>query len=167
MPAPFAAATAAALVDIFSYKYQYITSVFLSASAFSENPGSSNADANPSASRSGSSSEMPPFALCVHKASWPAIRALRPRRAAKAARSSSPGNAASVIRDLARSGWTGSALLEHPRQLIRDGLEEIAQHRPAFGLQKDFRWHPWRQLQVPEAVYLLLLQGDPHIVISA
>ena len=70
------------------------------------------------------------------------------RRATGAAGSSSPGNAASVIRELARSGWTGSALLEHPRKLIRDGLEEIAQHRPAFGLQEDFRRHPWRQLQV-------------------
>ena len=63
--------------------------------------------------------------------------------------------------------WTGSALPEHPRQLIRDGLEKIAQHRPAFGLQEDFRRHSWRQLQVPKALYLLLLQGNPHIVICA
>ncbi len=63
--------------------------------------------------------------------------------------------------------WAGSALLEHPRQLIGNGLEEIAHHRPAFGLQEDFRRHPWRQLQVSETAYLFLLQGDPHIVISA
>ena len=63
--------------------------------------------------------------------------------------------------------WRGSALPEHPRQLIRDGLEKIAEHRPAFGLQEDFGRHPWRQLQVPKALDLLLLQGNPHIVICA
>src|SRR5579871_5606596 len=58
-----------------------------------------------------------------------------------------------------------SALVECPSQLVRDGLQEVAQHRATPRLHEYFRRHAGDELKAGQPAMLLLGQRDPDGIV--